>query len=110
MTTSVQFFESLFAHKPSDCRKLHNIARSVMLFDEVQTLPARLVPSLLSAVGLLTQEPYGGTAVFMTATQPAFDSAKAALPYGWEPNSNRIRPERIGRNDAAHSHRIAAGG
>ncbi|MBI4660118.1 MAG: CRISPR-associated helicase Cas3' [Verrucomicrobia bacterium] len=85
VTTSVQFFESLFAHKPSDCRKLHNIARSVVLFDEVQTLPARLVPSLLSAVRLLTQEPYGVTAVFMTATQPAFASAKAALPYGWDP-------------------------
>lgn len=85
VTTSVQFFESLFAHKPADCRKLHNIARSVLLFDEVQTLPVPLVPSLLSAVRLLTQEPYGATAVFMTATQPAFASAKGALPYGWEP-------------------------
>jgi CRISPR-associated helicase Cas3/CRISPR-associated endonuclease Cas3-HD len=85
VTTSVQFFESLFAHKPGDCRKLHNIARSVVLFDEVQTLPSPLLPSLLSAVRLLTREPYGVTAVFMTATQPAFASAGAALPYGWEP-------------------------
>lgn len=85
VTTSVQFFESLFGYKPRRCRKLHNIARSVVLFDEVQTLPARLVPSLLSAVRLLTKEPYGATAVFMTATQPAFASAKSALPYGWDP-------------------------
>jgi CRISPR-associated endonuclease/helicase Cas3 len=85
VTTSVQFFESLFSNRPSDCRKLHNIARSVVLFDEVQTLPPKLVPSLLSAVRLLAQEPYGVTAVFMTATQPAFGSAKQALPYGWEP-------------------------
>jgi CRISPR-associated endonuclease/helicase Cas3 len=85
VTTSVQFFESLFAHKPRDCRKLHNVGRSVVLFDEVQTLPARLLPSLLSAVRLLAQDPFGATAVFMTATQPAFASAKAALPYGWEP-------------------------
>lgn len=92
VTTSVQFFESLFAHKPGDCRKLHNLARSVVLLDEVQTLPARLVPSLLSAVRLLTQEPYGATAVFMTATQPAFASAKAALPYGWEPSEISSNP------------------
>jgi CRISPR-associated helicase Cas3/CRISPR-associated endonuclease Cas3-HD len=85
VTTNLQFFESLFAHKPSDCRKLHNMARSVVLFDEVQTLPVGLLPSLLSGVRLLTQEPYGVTAVFMTATQPAFESAKAALPYGWAP-------------------------
>ncbi|MCX7866121.1 MAG: CRISPR-associated helicase Cas3' [Limisphaera sp.] len=92
VTTSVQFFESLFAHKPADCRKLHNIARSVVLFDEVQTLPPKLLPSLLSAVRLLAQEPYGITAVFMTATQPAFASAQDALPYGWDPVEISSRP------------------
>lgn len=84
VTTSVRFFESLFSNRPSACRKLHNIGRSVVLFDEVQTLPADLVPSLLSAVKLLTRD-YGVTAVFMTATQPAFAAAEAALPYGWNP-------------------------
>lgn len=85
VTTSVQFFESLFSNRPSKCRRLHNIARSVILFDEVQTLPKNLAPSLLSAVRLLTRD-YGSTCVFMTATQPAFDGVnKAALPFGWEP-------------------------
>jgi len=84
VTTNVQFFESLFSNRPSDCRKLHNIGRSVVLFDEVQTLPPRLVPSLLSGVRLLTRD-YGVTAVFMTATQPAFASASGALPYDWKP-------------------------
>jgi CRISPR-associated endonuclease/helicase Cas3 len=84
VTTSVRFFESLFSNRPSACRKLHNIGRSVVLFDEVQTLPSDLVPSLLSAVKLLTRD-YGVTAVFMTATQPAFAAAEAALPYGWNP-------------------------
>lgn len=84
VTTNVQFFESLFSNRPSDCRKLHNIGRSVVLFDEVQTLPPRLVPSLLSAVRLLTRD-YGVTAVFMTATQPAFAAAGPALPYDWQP-------------------------
>jgi CRISPR-associated endonuclease/helicase Cas3 len=84
VTTNVQFFESLFSHRPSDCRKLHNIGRSVVLFDEVQTLPPRLVPSLLSGVRLLMRD-YGVTAVFMTATQPAFATAGEALPYDWKP-------------------------
>jgi len=92
VTTNVQFFESLFSNRPSDCRKLHNIGRSVVLFDEVQTLPPSLVPSLLSGVRLLTRD-YGVTAVFMTATQPAFASAGGALPYDW-------KPEPISTNEA----------
>jgi CRISPR-associated helicase Cas3/CRISPR-associated endonuclease Cas3-HD len=91
VTTNVQFFESLFSNRSSDCRKLHNIARSVVLFDEVQTLPPRLVPSLLSGVRLLTRD-YGVTAVFMTATQPAFASAGKALPYDWNPSEISSNP------------------
>ena len=101
VTTNVQFFESLFAARPSDCRKLHNIARSVLLFDEVQTLPTGLLPSLLSAVDLLTRpEPYGATAVFMTATQPAFDRvAPKILPTGYE-----WRPREISSDPEAMAH------
>ena len=91
VTTNVQFFESLFSNRPSDCRKLHNVGRSVVLFDEVQTLPPRLVPSLLSGVSLLVRD-YGATVVFMTATQPAFASAGSALPYGWEPVEISTKP------------------
>lgn len=92
VTTSVQFFESLFAHRPSRCRKLHNIARSVVIFDEVQTLPTRLVPSLLSAVNCLTRD-YGVTAVFCTATQPAFGTAAEAIKDGWQPREISSHPD-----------------
>jgi len=92
VTTNVQFFHSLFAHKPSACRKLHNLGRAVVLFDEVQTLPPRLVPSLLSGVQCLVRD-YGVTAVFMTATQPAFASAQPALPYPWNPVEISSHPE-----------------
>lgn len=81
VTTSVRFFESLFAARPTDCRKLHHIAGSVVLFDEVQSLPTDLLDATLRASRALCEQ-FGCTMVFSSATQPAFD----ALPdLDWRP-------------------------
>ena len=111
VTTAVQFFESMYANRPSKCRKLHSIANSVIIFDEAQMLPvAQLRPCVAAIVKLV--ERFRATAVLCTATQPVLNDLFREYAPAYEPREichdipkmferfRRVRFEHIGIIDA----------
>ena len=72
LTTNIQFFESLFASKPAKCRKVHSIANSVIVMDEVQALPEGFLSPILSAIDTLS-EAFHCSILCCSATQPVYD-------------------------------------
>ncbi len=80
VTTTVQFYDSLFSNRPSTCRKLHRLACSVIILDEAQVLPVDYLKPCLLALQELANH-YGSTIVLCTATQPAVQH-RADFPIG----------------------------
>jgi CRISPR-associated endonuclease/helicase Cas3 len=74
ITTSVQFFESLFSNRPGSCRKIHNLARSVVILDECQTLPVPLIVPTCDMLQSIARK-MGATIVLASATQPGWSGS-----------------------------------
>ena len=72
VTTNVRFFESLFSNRPSQCRKLHNIAKSVVILDEVQTLPLEFLQPIINSFKSF-KKLFDTSFLFTTASQPILD-------------------------------------
>lgn len=81
VTTNVQFFQSVYGSKPSRLRKLHNIAGSMLVFDEVHMFPSAFYLPCLEAVKLFVRD-YGCKALFLTATMPSFETWLAQFGCG----------------------------
>lgn len=71
VTTNVQFFESIYSNRSSKMRKLHNIAESVIVFDEIHTMPVPYFIPCMKAIGEFVKL-FGSEALFLTATMPDF--------------------------------------
>lgn len=89
VTTNVQLFESMFSNGTSDCRKLHNIVNSVIILDEVQTLPTDFLQPIVDALKAY-QKLFGISVLFTTASQPVL----SGLIEGVNP---RVKFEGIGQ-------------
>lgn len=107
VTTNVQLFESLFAARPSRARKLHNIAGSIIILDEAQTLPRPLLLPCMRMLDELARN-YGCTIVLCTATQPALDKRK--LAGGLPLEGRELAPDPHGLSSRLRRARIVHGG
>lgn len=74
VTTNVQLFESMFSNKPSKCRKLHNIVNSIIILDEVQTLPMEYLQPIVDSLKTYNKLFYVSV-LFTTASQPVLCGA-----------------------------------
>lgn len=97
VTTNVQLFESMFSNKPSHCRKLHNICNSVLILDEIQTLPLDYLQPIVDSLQTY-QRLFGLSVLFTTASMPAIQGDycnRQHIVFKGIPEIREIIPEKM---------------
>lgn len=90
VTTNVQLFESMYSNRPTPCRKLHNLCNSVLILDEVQTLPTDYLQPIVNALKTY-QRQFGMSVLFTTASQPVLEGKhQGTLPHVTLDGINKI--------------------
>lgn len=123
VTTNVQLFESMMSNKPSKCRRLHNIANSVIILDEAQTLPVDFLQPIVDTLNTY-QRCFGISVLFTTASQPVLsgiirgcnpkarfegiEHIEEIIPEDYQLH-NCLRRVRVEIDDTAHSFDEVAG-
>jgi CRISPR-associated endonuclease/helicase Cas3 len=110
VTTTVRLFEALFSNRPSDCRRLHRLAGSIIVLDEVQALPIEVLEPIVDALRALVTR-FGATVLLMTATQPTLEHVPSSNGVGatdllpeaerWAATFQRTRHDWVGTLDHA---------
>jgi CRISPR-associated endonuclease/helicase Cas3 len=108
VTTNVQLLESLFADRPSRCRKLHNLANAVIILDEAQTIPLPVLRPSVAGLDELARN-YGCTIVLCTATQPALAEPDFVGGFRLGPDSE-LAPDPSGLHAGLRRFRLSFAG
>ena len=75
-TTMVQFLDTLFLDKTASVRRMHRFSKSVIIIDEVQSVPRACIYPFNLAMNFLSKI-CGAAIVLCSATQPPFETMPA---------------------------------
>lgn len=94
VSTLVQFLDILFAHKTSMIGRMRALCDSVIVIDEVQSLPKKTITMFNMAINFLSFY-CNATVVLSSATQPCFEDLKWSIKFPTEPDMVTLTKQQL---------------